>query len=85
MVLEAILDIYALPQDFSTEHEGVEDIDPEDSSFQASFSKLGASESTVRDPFADIADPKLYLSKQLSAISQRNPGKVSATRPTSAC
>jgi exportin-2 (importin alpha re-exporter) len=78
MVLEAVLDIFTLPQDLKT-GEGAEDLDnldPEDTTFQASFSKLGASESTVRDPVANVADAKLFLSKQLAAASARNPGKV---------
>ena len=78
MVLEAVLDIFTLPQDLKT-GEGAEDLDnldPEDTSFQASFSKLGASESTVRDPVANVPDAKLFLSKQLAEASKRNPGKV---------
>jgi hypothetical protein len=78
MVLEAVLDIFTLPQDLTT-GEGAEDLDnldPEDTTFQASFSKLGASESTVRDPVANVSDAKLFLSKQLAEASVRNPGKV---------
>ena len=77
-MLEAVLDIFTLPQDLKT-GEGAEDLDnldPEDTSFQASFSKLGASESTVRDPVANVPDAKLFLSKQLAEASKRNPGKV---------
>lgn len=78
MVLEAVLDIFTLPQDLKT-GEGAEDLDnldPEESTFQASFSKLGASESTARDPVANVPDAKLFLSKQLAEASARNPGKV---------
>ncbi|GHJ89066.1 hypothetical protein NliqN6_5468 [Naganishia liquefaciens] len=80
MVLEAVLDIFTLPQDLKT-GEGAEDLDnldPEDTSFQASFSKLGASESTARDPVANVPDAKLFLSKQLAEASKRNPGKFPA-------
>lgn len=79
MVLEAVLDIFTLPQDLKA-GEGTEDLDnldPEETTFQASFSRLGASESTVRDPVANVPDAKLFLSKQLAAASARNPGKVS--------
>lgn len=78
MVLEAVLDIFTLSQDLKTEEttEDLDSLDPEESTFQASFSKLGASESTVRDPVANVPDAKLFLSKQLAAASARNPGKV---------
>ncbi|KAJ9111753.1 hypothetical protein QFC22_006412 [Naganishia vaughanmartiniae] len=80
MVLEAVLDVFTLPQDLKT-GDGTEDLDnldPEETTFQASFSRLGASESTVRDPVANIPDAKLFLSKQLAAASTRNPGKFSS-------
>jgi exportin-2 (importin alpha re-exporter) len=79
MVLEAVLDVFTLPQDLQA-GEGTEDLDnldPEETTFQASFSRLGASESTVRDPVANVPDAKMFLSKQLAAASARNPGKVS--------
>lgn len=78
MVLEAVLDIFNLSQDLqSTETtEDLDSLDPEESTFQASFSKLGASESRARDPVEGVPDAKLFLSKQLAAASARNPGKV---------
>lgn len=79
MVLEAVLDIFLLSQDLKkdvSEEDQLEQFDPEDTGFQASFSKLGASEPAARDPVANVADPKAFLSEQLSLASQRNPGKV---------
>jgi exportin-2 (importin alpha re-exporter) len=78
MVLEATLDLFLLVQDLNTEEDaGIDQLDPEESTFQASFNKLGASEPAARDPVAGIPDAKLYLSQQLSATSNRHPGKVS--------
>jgi len=78
MVLEATLDIFLLVQDLNTEEDAsIDQLDPEESTFQASFNKLGASEPVARDPVASIPDAKLYLSQQLSATSNRHPGKVS--------
>ncbi|KAJ9118399.1 hypothetical protein QFC24_006228 [Naganishia onofrii] len=80
MVLEAVLDVFTLPQDLKA-GEGTEDLDnldPEETTFQASFSRLGASESTVRDPVANVPDAKMFLSKQLAAASARNPGKFAS-------
>ncbi|KAI5449860.1 importin-alpha export receptor [Naganishia albida] len=80
MVLEAVLDIFNLSQDLqSTETtEDLDSLDPEESTFQASFSKLGASESRARDPVEGVPDAKLFLSKQLAAASARNPGKFAS-------
>lgn len=76
MVFEAALDVYLLPQDLKNEAEGdVDQVDVEDSSFQASFSKLGASEPPTRDVLASIPDAKTYLSSQIAEASARNPGK----------
>jgi len=78
MVLEATLDIFLLVQDLNTEEDaGIDQLDPEESTFQASFNKLGASEPAARDPVASIPDAKLYLSQQLAVTSDRHPGKVS--------
>ncbi len=79
MVLEGALDVFMLPQQFedgNTEADGIEDLDPEEATFQASFSKLGASEGRPRDVLSDIADPKRYLSKSLAEASAKHPGKV---------
>lgn len=78
MVLEAALDLFLLVQDLNTEEgDNIDQLDPEESSFQASFSKLGASEPATRDPLAQIPDAKLYLSSRLAETSRRHPGKVS--------
>lgn len=76
MVFEAVLDLFLLPQDVTANDSvnAVDELDPEESSFQASFSRLGASEAVVRDPFASVADPKTLLAQEISATSARNPG-----------
>lgn len=77
MVLEAALDLFLLVQDLGTEEDNnLDQLDPEESSFQASFSKLGASEPASRDPLAQIPDAKVYLSSRLAETSRRHPGKV---------
>jgi hypothetical protein len=45
--------------------------------YQASFSKLGASEKPKEDPVAWCKDPKEWLAKGLQAASASQPGKVS--------
>jgi hypothetical protein len=83
MVLEAALDLFLLVQDLNTEEDAdIDQLDPEESTFQASFSKLGASKPAARDPVVYVPDAKLYLGSQLSTTSRRHPGKVSpSTQP----
>lgn len=77
-VLEAALDIFTKPQELRSQGENhLDELDPEDSSFQASFSKLGASETFTRDPVATVTDPKAYLSKGLAKMGAQKPGVVS--------
>ena len=80
MVLEAALDLFLLVQDLNTEEDNLDQLDPEESSFQASFSKLGASEPASRDPLAQVPDAKVYLSSRLAETSRRHPGKVRLSR-----
>ncbi|GAA5979655.1 hypothetical protein JCM5350_003797 [Sporobolomyces pararoseus] len=46
--------------------------------YQASFSKLGASEKPKEDPVAWCKDPKEWLAKGLQAVSTSQPGKLPA-------
>ncbi|GAA5913683.1 importin-alpha export receptor [Sporobolomyces salmoneus] len=46
--------------------------------YQASFSKLGASEKPKEDPVAWCKDPKEWLAKGLQAVSASQPGKLPA-------
>ena len=77
----ALLDLFTLPQDITYTNGTTDDLlelDPEDSGFQASFSKLGASERNVHDPLAGIGDEKMYASRALAKRSSERPGVVSA-------
>lgn len=56
-------------------------VDPEDTGYQASFSKLGASEKARPDPVAYVAEPRTYLAEALVATSKARPGLVSALLP----
>jgi hypothetical protein len=77
MILEAAIDVFMLPQDVKeSEGDNLEQLDPEETSFQASFSKLGASEPQFRDPLSAVPDAKRYLAAELAATSARHPGKV---------
>lgn len=76
----ALLDMFTLPQDITYSNpEGSGDItelDPEEAGFQSSFSKLGASEKTVRDPTAGVEDSKVFAAKELAKRSNEKPGMV---------
>jgi hypothetical protein len=77
-VLEAALDVIVLPQDVrGNGDELIAELDPEETSFQSSFSKLGASETAAKDPIPEITDARRYLSKELAAKSASRPGVVS--------
>lgn len=76
----ALLDMFTLPQDITYSNpEGSGDItelDPEEAGFQSSFSKLGASEKTVKDPTAGVEDSKVFAAKELAKRSNEKPGMV---------
>ncbi len=77
-ILEAALDVIVLPQEVrGAADEDLVEFDPEESSFQSSFSKLGASETKVEDPVPEVSDPQRFLSKELAAKSASRPGVVS--------
>ncbi|WVQ82556.1 hypothetical protein IAT38_004685 [Cryptococcus sp. DSM 104549] len=74
----ALLDLFTLPQDitYTNPDAGADlaELDPEDTGFQSSFSKLGASEKTVRDPAAGVGNTKEFASKELGMRSAAKPG-----------
>lgn len=76
--LEGLLRLFLLPQDITgpNEEEEVVVADPDDLTYQASFSKLGASEAPKSDPLAQMGDPRELLTSQLLRSSQAAPGKV---------
>ena len=77
----ALLDLFTLPQDVTyTNGDAAEDLsalDPEESGFQASFARLGASEAKVHDPVKDVKDERLFASNELARRSKERPGAVS--------
>ena len=78
--MEALLRLFLLPlpiaKNTSADDE-VDIIDPEDTGYQASFSKLGASEKARPDPVAYVAEPRTHLAQSLVATSKVRPGVVS--------
>lgn len=78
--MEALLRLFLLPRE-ELKEEGEDDevvvADPDDLTYQAAFSKLGASEPSRNDPLASVGDAKDLLLKQLVSASQAAPGKVS--------
>lgn len=76
--MEALLRLFLLPREEIKEGEDEEVVvaDPDDLTYQAAFSKLGASEPSRNDPLASVGDAKDLLLKQLVTASQAAPGKV---------
>lgn len=75
----ALLKLFLLPLTLSKTSgadEEVNVVDPDDTSYQASFSKLGASERVRPDPVAYVPEPRTYLATSLVATSQAHPGQV---------
>jgi exportin-2 (importin alpha re-exporter) len=73
----ALVDLFTLPQDLT--YAGADDLnglDPEESGFQSSFSKLGASERNRHDPVADVKDEKLFAATELAKRAQQSPGVI---------
>lgn len=58
------------------EGEEITVVDLEESGYQASFSKLGASEPVKRDPLPQVADPGVFMAQQLAECSARHPGQI---------
>lgn len=78
--MEAVLRLCLLPREEMKEagDEELDIADPDDLTYQAAFSKLGASEATAVDPLTSLPDAKDFLAQQLVAASQAAPGKVSS-------
>lgn len=78
--LIALMDLFNLPQDltYNAATNGASDdlteLDPEESGFQSSFSRLGASEAVVHDPFAKIPDAKRFASTEIARASRERGG-----------
>ncbi|KDE04885.1 hypothetical protein MVLG_04744 [Microbotryum lychnidis-dioicae p1A1 Lamole] len=78
--LEALLKLFLLPatlsKNVSADVDEIEVADLEETGYQASFSKLGASERVRPDPVAHVVDPQAHLARQLSELSQAKPGQI---------
>ncbi|KAG4306464.1 hypothetical protein PORY_000452 [Pneumocystis oryctolagi] len=72
--LMAILKLFELPFEITKEEEIIE-VDPEDISFQASFSPLVFSIKIKQDPCISIKDPKAFLVEELMKGNSMNGGK----------
>lgn len=73
------MDLFNLPQDLTYANGAgtdLNDLDPEDSAFQSSFNKLGASEAAVHDPFSQIVDPKRFASAEIARASRKRGGSL---------
>lgn len=81
--MQALLKLFLLPLPL-TKNTGADDdvdvVDPEDTGYQASFSKLGASERALADSVAHVEEPRTYLATSLVATSAAHPGQVSRVR-----
>ncbi|KAM0791591.1 hypothetical protein ACM66B_006034 [Microbotryomycetes sp. NB124-2] len=77
--MTTLLKLFALPLPLSSggqDDEQVEVTELEETGYQASFSRLGASERGRADPVAHVNDPKSYLAQGLSRASQARPGQI---------
>ena len=84
--LEALLKLFNSPLPLAkntsaADADEVDFVDPEDVGYQASFSKLGASEKPREDPVGCVQDPRAHLAKGLEELGKTQPGKVRATLP----
>lgn len=77
--MQALLKLFllplALPKNTGAGEDEIEIADQEEG-YQASFSKLGASERAREDPVAYVVEPRTYLAEALVACSISHPGKV---------
>ncbi|GAA5843511.1 hypothetical protein JCM9279_000773 [Rhodotorula babjevae] len=81
--LEALLKLFLLPlpiaRNTSAADDEVDVVDPDEAvGYQASFSKLGASERPRADPVAYVDEPRMWLAKGLEEAGRREPGKIPA-------
>ncbi|KAK4706174.1 exportin-2 (importin alpha re-exporter), partial [Phenoliferia sp. Uapishka_3] len=77
----ALLKLFLLPLTLSKNSgadadDEVNVVDPDDTGYQASYSKLGASERVRPDPVAHVPEPRTYLATSLVATSQQSPGQI---------
>lgn len=82
--LEALLKLFNSPMPLAkntsaADADEVDVVDPEDVGYQASYSKLGASEKPRADPVAYVQDPQAHLAKGLEDLGRSHPGKVRRT------
>lgn len=76
--LTALLKLFLLPLPLTTTT-SLDDLaipDTDEVTYQASYSKLGASERIVEDPVAHVVDPKEWLARGLVEISTARPGLI---------
>ncbi|GAA5958061.1 hypothetical protein JCM21900_003574 [Sporobolomyces salmonicolor] len=83
--MESLLKLFLLPLPIAkttsantAEADEINVVDPEDTGYQASFSKLGASEMKRTDPVDYVQEPREWLAKGLVEAGRRDPGKVPA-------
>jgi exportin-2 (importin alpha re-exporter) len=74
------MDMFTLPQDITYDAASngmsadLTELDPEESGFQSSFSRLGASEAVVYDSFAKVTDAKRFASAEIARASKERGG-----------
>jgi exportin-2 (importin alpha re-exporter) len=77
---ETFLKLLLLPRALTkageADDEEITVVDLEESGYQASFSKLGASEPLRRDPVPQVNDPGVFMAQQLAECSARHPGQI---------
>ena len=77
---ETFLKLLLLPRALTkageADDEEITVVDLEESGYQASFSKLGASEPIRRDPVPQVNDPGVFMAQQLAECSARHPGQI---------
>ncbi|GAA5865792.1 hypothetical protein JCM8547_002779 [Rhodosporidiobolus lusitaniae] len=85
-ILESLLKLFLLPLPLAKNTSAaaaaadaeLNMIDPEDTGYHASFSKLGASEKPREDPVKHVEEPRMWLARGLEGASQQQPGKIPA-------
>lgn len=75
-LLEAIIAVFELPEEESTDDNNHFVELEENDSYQASYSRLVFATKKEIDPLVEIGDPKIYLAQNLSKLSQKYPGKL---------
>ncbi|BFZ62404.1 importin-alpha export receptor [Saitoella coloradoensis] len=78
-LLTALLKLFELPMEESKGDDEIEEVDVEDVTFQASYSRLGTAGKTKADPFAAVPEPKRFLAEQLTKVDAASGGQIVAT------